>query len=145
MDKSPQLDAAVKATQILFMIRQTFVCLASKVLKPKYSVFIRLHLKYCGQAWTSHLRHVNKLERVQRLATIMVFGFHLVPYEQRLVHLNLFPVNSFDNADSSQFFGFLTLHKRRGHALRFSKKGVRLVPTLKTFFTDGIERLELAR
>ena len=51
---------------------------------------VRPHLEYCVQAWRPYLnRDIEMLEKVQRCATRMVYGFNHLTYEQRLSRLNI--------------------------------------------------------
>ena len=53
-----------------------------------YKSLVRPHLEYCIQAWRPYLtQDIEMLEKVQRRATKMVYGFNDLTYEQRLRRL----------------------------------------------------------
>ncbi len=55
-----------------------------------YNTLVRPHLEYAMQACTPNLiADADCLEQIQRLATMLVKGFHQLPYEERLRRLGL--------------------------------------------------------
>ena len=87
----PSEAAAAKARQALFRLKSAIVNKSPEVFVPLYSAFVRPHLEYCVQAWAPYLRKdVNILEKVQKLATRMVWGTKGLRYPDRLTMLNLF-------------------------------------------------------
>ncbi len=78
------IEAANTPRRLLFLVRRSFYELSRTAFTPLYSALVRPHLEYGMEA------DINQLERVQRLATRLVRGLRLVPYEERLRQLNLF-------------------------------------------------------
>ena len=63
------------------MIRRTFICKDEQTLIQLYKSLVRPHLEYCVQAWRPYLsKDIEMLERVQRRATKMVYGFNDFTY-----------------------------------------------------------------
>lgn len=55
-----------------------------------FRCYVRPHLEFAVQAWSPHLRKdKDKLERVQRRATKLIPEYKNLPYEERLIRLNL--------------------------------------------------------
>ena len=51
---------------------------------------VRQHLEYAVQAWNPHVQgEIDKIERVQRTATRISFGFEKLVYKERLKRLCL--------------------------------------------------------
>ena len=79
-----------KANNMIRIIKHTFTYLDSKSLSILYKTYIRPHLEYCVQAWSSYLhKDVDKLESVQRSVTKIMLNFKNLPYHQRLAELGL--------------------------------------------------------
>ena len=89
--------------------------------KLLYNVYIRPHLEFCVQDWSPYFKKdIDCMEKVQRRATQMVYGFGNIKYEARLERLNLFSlqyrrmrgdmidtykmISSLEDVNSSQFF-----------------------------------------
>ena len=61
-----------------------------KLRKNLYASLVRPHLGYAVQAWNPHLQmDIDKIERVQRRATRIPFGFEKLEYEERLKIISL--------------------------------------------------------
>ena len=93
--------AAVKATQVLGLIRRLFKIKSIDTLVFLYKMYVRPHLEYCVQVWNPYLaRDIDILEKVQRRATKCLDGLSDLSYEDRLLYLldNIFsPTESLIN------------------------------------------------
>ena len=57
--------AAVKASQILGLIRRTFKTTSPEMFVFLYKMYVRPHLEYCVQTWSSYLaKDIDVLEKV---------------------------------------------------------------------------------
>ena len=98
---------------------------------------VRPHLEYCVQAWRPYLtQDIEMLEKVQRRATKMVYGFNDLTYDQRLRRLDIATIKTrrlrgdlieifqiikgFDKVDYLKFFHMSTTGLR-GHNLKLFK------------------------
>lgn len=140
---SQQVDTAVKkATQLPCVISRLLYRLTQVIYISVWCIF-RLHFECSVQTCVSNLGHdVDKLERVQRLATWMISWCHLVPYEECLVRLDRFApqrrcpcsdlistfriVNGFDHMYVTHLFEFMPPNNSWGHDRRAVNKGARL-------------------
>jgi len=62
--------AAVRATQVLGLIRRSFKIKSINTLVFLYKMYVQPHLEYCVQVWNPYLaRDIDILEKVQRRAT----------------------------------------------------------------------------
>jgi hypothetical protein len=79
-----------KANRILGMLKRTFESRDPELWKDLYVSLVRPHLEYAVQAWNPHLQgDIERIERVQRRATRIPFGFDKLEYEERLKRLRL--------------------------------------------------------
>ena len=109
-----------------------------------YSVYIRSHLEFCVQDWSQYLKKdIDCMEKLQRRATKMVYGFGNLKYEERL---NLFSLQyrrmrgnmietykimpGLEDVNSSQFL-------LRGHSLKLYKEHFRKI-TRKEYFSQRV-------
>ena len=83
--------AAHKARKALFGLRAALCSRDKEVLIPLYRSVVRTHMEYCVQAWAPYRKKdIDRIEKVQRLATRMVKGTKGMSYEDRLRQLKLF-------------------------------------------------------
>ncbi|CAH8669480.1 unnamed protein product [Schistosoma bovis] len=86
--------AAAKGYRVLWSIRRSFQYLDDEMFELLYPIYVRPHLEYGIQAASPCFKYeADMLERVQRRATKMVQGLAGLSYEDRLRHLNLFPLS----------------------------------------------------
>ena len=79
-----------KTYNMLQNIRFSFHYMDERMMKKILSTLIRPQLEYAAVIWSPHMRkHVKKIERIQRLATRMIPGFKELPYEERLMRLDM--------------------------------------------------------
>ena len=87
--------AAAQAMSALGTIRRTFPIVDVDVFKLLYNVYVRPHLKFCVQVRLPYLKKdIDCMEKVQRRATKMVYGFGNLKYEETLERLNLFSLQN---------------------------------------------------
>jgi hypothetical protein len=83
-------EAAKKANSTLGMIKRTIVTRDKDTILRLYKSMVRPHLEYCIQAWNPYLKQdIEKLEKVQRRATKMIWGYKDLSYEERLERCGL--------------------------------------------------------
>jgi len=112
-----------KAMSVMRLIKRNFKSIDIEEFNLLYKAYIRLHLEYCIQVWSSYLRKdIECLERVQRRATKLVGFLKKKPYAERLKASQLTTlekrqlrgdlietykiVTNKENIDSAQFFDF---------------------------------------
>ena len=79
-----------KASQIMGIIRRTFVYLDPEIFKPLYISLVRSRLEYCQSVWSPYRKgEIIRLEAVQRNATRKINGFKQLSYSERLRRLDL--------------------------------------------------------
>ena len=134
--------AANDANRKLGMIKREFKNKSREIMLPLYKSMVRPHLDYCIQAWKPHLRKdVDKLEKVQRRATVMIEGLEGFGYLERLRILNLTTLetrflradlieiykifNGLDKLDSGRFFDVVD-GTTQGYNLKLFERRVRL-------------------
>ena len=62
---------ALKAMQVLGIIKRNFVLTDAEDFRLLFNRFVRPHLKYCVSVWSPYLRKdVDCLEKVQRIAKL---------------------------------------------------------------------------
>ena len=84
-----------KAWAVLGMIRRSFPRITIADFKLLYGTYVRPLLEYCSSVThTGLVKDANLLERVQRKATKLVVGLKNLPYEERLVRLQLYPLQT---------------------------------------------------
>lgn len=121
--------AVKKANKILGLISRSFDHKSDEIIIPLYKALVRPLLEYCTSLWSPYLaKNVDKLERVQRRATKLIYNLRHLSYEDRLIKL-----------------GMVTLEKRRMRADLIQTyrivNGVDNVSTVDYFeFNDCITR-----
>ncbi|GAB0188105.1 mitochondrial enolase superfamily member 1 [Grus japonensis] len=77
---------AKQANRMLDCINKGITSRDKEVIIPLCSALVRPHLESCAQFWSPlyKIKHVDRLERVQRRATRMIQGLRSLPYEERL-------------------------------------------------------------
>ena len=84
-----------KANRMIGMVKRTFSYMDKDMFNALYKTFIRSMLEYSPQVWNPHLaRNIVALEKVQRRATKIVPCLRNIPYDQRLLALELYPLES---------------------------------------------------
>ena len=72
------------------IIRRTFDRLKPKMFKLLFKTYVRPHVEYCPQVWSSYRKGtIRKIERVQRVATRQVVGMSGKSYDERLKEIGL--------------------------------------------------------
>ena len=87
---------SAKANKMLgFIKRNCSRDLPSNALKALYLALVRSHLGYCCQLWApqSVIRNILLIESIQRRATKFLCKYPNASYKERLVLLNLLPLN----------------------------------------------------
>ena len=79
-----------KANRMLGMLKRTFESRDPGLWKDLYVSLVRPHLEYVVQVWNPHLQgDIDKIERVQRRATRIPFGFAKLQFEEILKRFSL--------------------------------------------------------
>ena len=82
--------AAKKANCVLGMIKRNIKCKNAAIFIRLYKSLVRPRLEYCIQAWSPyHKKDIEVLERIQKQATKMVYGYGDLNYKDRLSLLEL--------------------------------------------------------
>ena len=119
-----------------------------------YRTYIRPHLEYCTPTWSPYLTKDNDaLEQVQHRATKLVKNLSTLPYEDRLISLQLQSVyhrrqcgdlietfkilHNFTNVNLGTVFTFNTGQPTRGHPFKLTKSRCNL-ELRKHFFTNRV-------
>ena len=80
----------VKARRRMGVFFRAFLCRELKFMKLAYVTYIRPILEYNTQIWSpSILKHINKIEAVQRNFTKRIPSIKHLPYHDRLVMIDL--------------------------------------------------------
>ena len=78
-----------KGSQLLRLIKRSFVYRDVDVIKTLYTALVRPHLEYANVWHPRYKKEVEQLEKVQRWATKLVCSLQNVPYESRLWQMEL--------------------------------------------------------
>jgi hypothetical protein len=134
--------AAMKANQVLGMIKRNIKWKNMEVMVRLYKALVRPRIEYCVQAWNPYLEKDKiLLERVQRRATKMIEGLGNMSYEERLRRTGLTTleerrkrgdlietfkmVKGLNDVDYTKFFQISAHNKTRGNSLKLEKKQCR--------------------
>ena len=79
-----------KTNSMLAIIKKCFMKLNCQSLSVLIRTLVRPHLEYCNQTWHPHfLKHISNLENARRRATRLIPSLASLPYEQRIMKLDL--------------------------------------------------------
>ena len=74
-----------KANCVLGMIKRNIKCKNAAIIVGLYKFLVRPRLEYCIQAWSPyHKKDIEVLERLQKRATKMVYGYGDLNYKDRM-------------------------------------------------------------
>ena len=145
--------AAKKGFTVLNIIRRTFPRISRDDFQQLYATYVRFFSEYANSVVHSGLQmDINCLERVQRAATRSVSGLQQYPYEERLLLLNLYPLDirrlrgdlilTFRLFAQNQVGNFFTLageSSLRGHDKKILKPHCRASIHLRSFAVRVIQ------
>ena len=78
------------------MIKRNIICKNAAIIMRLYKSLVRPRLKYRIQAWSPYdKKDIEVLERVQKRATKMVYGYGDLNYKDKLFLLDLPSVEGF--------------------------------------------------
>ena len=81
---------AKKANCVLGMIKRNIKCKNAAIIVRLYKSLVLPRLEYCIQAWSpSDKKEIEVMERVQKRATKMIYGYGDLNYKDRLSLLEL--------------------------------------------------------
>ena len=84
--------AAKKVNCVLGMIKRNIKCKKAAIIMSFYKSWMRPRLEYCIEAQSPyHKKDIEVLEREQKWATKMVYGYGDLNYKDRLSLLELLP------------------------------------------------------
>ena len=140
---------------MLGLIKRSFTYMDESMFILLYKSLIRPILEYGAPVWNPHLiKHIKKLESVQRRATKIVTGLNGLAYTQRLVHLGL-PTLLYRRDRQDLILVFQILHtgeshplhhlfnlnndtRLRGHSRKLRKSGHYHYDARKYFFSERV-------
>ena len=83
-------EAVAKAMQTLGMMKRSFKYLSKDSFLFLYKTYVRPHLEYCAPTLSPYLAEdIDTLERIQHCATKLVKSLSILPYEDRLISLQV--------------------------------------------------------
>ena len=135
--------AVAKASQILALIRRSFLAIDCETLPLLFKTLVRPHLEYGCSIWGPFFKEDQKaVERVQRRATRLVPELKRLPYPERLRILDLHSlyyrrrrgdmirtyqiIHADLDLQPDDFFSPATYASTRGHAWKLRKEQARL-------------------
>ena len=139
-----------KCNRLLGFIKRRFEYKNKIIVKTLYQSLILPHLEYCISFWNPSLSmDIRRLERVQARATKLVPELRYLPYESRLIALDLKPLrlrrlkidliqtykilHGVDNVDYNKYFTMNNNTITRGNGLKLTAKQFN-ADTLGKFF-----------
>jgi len=131
-------EAYAKASRAIGLIARTITYKSPKVMLQLYKTLVRPHLEYCVSAWSPYYEKDKALlERIQHRFTRMIPGFKQLPYESRLLRLQLWTLEErrhradllevfkmYSGSTLVSFHQFFTLSPvttTRGHSAKIAK------------------------
>jgi hypothetical protein len=143
-----------KASQMMGIIRRTFMCLDPEIFKPLYVSLVRSRLEYGQTVWNPYKKgDIKRLEAVQRNATRQINGFRGMSYTERLQKLDL-PTLYFRRLRGDMIECYKILHEiyddevspnlprstsnLRGHGYKLFKRRTLTLDLRKCFFSNRI-------
>ena len=143
-----------KASQIMGIIRRSFMNLDPEIFKPLYISLVRSILEYGQPLWSPFRKgEIKRLEAVQKNATRKINGFKELSYEERLRKLDL-PTLYFRRLRGDMIECFKILHNiydnevslklpradgnLRGHEYKLFKRRTLSLDLRKHFFSNRI-------
>ena len=147
-------DITKKASQMMGIIRRSFIELSPSVFRPLYISLVRSRLEYAQCIWSPYTKgEIARLERVQRNATKQVNGFKNLSYEERLQKLRL-PTLTYRRKRGDMIEVFKLTHEmydeevkldlpmandaRRGHRYKLYKQRTLNLDIRKYCFTNRV-------
>ena len=144
------IEAEKKAMKMLGYIKRTFTYKSKEIVLTLFKTLVRPHLEYAVQMWCPYLRKdIERLEKVQAIATKMIPGLRNISYKRRLGQLNMFSletrrlrgeliqafkiIRGFDNVDARKLFSFSdTITRGNGYKIRLP---IARTEVFRNFFT----------
>ena len=71
------------------MIKRNIKCNNAAIIMSLYKSLVKPRLEYCIQAWSPYHKDIEVLERVQKRATKMIYGYGDLNYKDILYLLEL--------------------------------------------------------
>ena len=148
------LMAAKKGNCVLGMMKRNIKCKNASIIMRLYKFLVRPSLEYCIQTWSpDHKKDIEVQERVQKMATKMVYGCEDLNYKDRLSLLELSSLEKrrvrgdlievfkllkgIAKMNYSIFFKLSVVSKVRRHTYKIVKNSFRL-DVRKNFFSNRV-------
>ena len=79
-----------KANSLIFLVQKAFSSRSINVFEKLYKTYIRPKLEYCNVIWSPYyIKDIEMLERVQRKITKLPVTLKDLPYQERMIALNI--------------------------------------------------------